>query len=381
MDPSKRISAAKSKLILRHPFIGSIALGLPVELTEDDTVVPTAAVDGTCMIFNTKYMQGLSDDELLFLVAHECMHPMLQHNYRRKNRDKRTWNQAADYVINQLLTDEKIGVMPSNGLLNKTLYDAGNGSAEAIYTIIKQDKDDGKDPDQDPLDDCRDAQGDDDSGTHKSQSQMAQEEADWKIRVAQAAQAAKTQGKLSAGMARLVQETLAPSVNWREVLHRFVRKTKETRTFARLDRRFMTQGLYMPSRSGEKLGTIVVAVDCSGSVSQEDLKDFVTEVKNIYEDLTPEQLVSISFDSAVNTCEVFQKEDGYTPSFKGGGGTAFSPVFKKIQEENLEPDVCVVLTDLCSNDFGPCPDYPVLWVDSYGGYKAPWGETVVMKKG
>ena len=113
-DVTKRISKAKTALILEHPFIGSVALNMPMSI---DNSVPTAATNGKRVLFNEEFCNGLSDEELKFLVAHECMHPMLEHNFRRGERDAYKWNQAADYVINKLLTDEGIGKMPEQGLL------------------------------------------------------------------------------------------------------------------------------------------------------------------------------------------------------------------------------------------------------------------------
>ena len=121
-------------------------------------------------------------------------------------------------------------------------------------------------------------------------------------------------------------------------------------------------------------------MDCSGSVSQEDLKDFTDKLTSLWQDLSPKKLVLMSFDTEVNTYQVFNKGDTFKPKYEGGGGTNFSPVFEKIKTQGEEVDVCVVLTDLCSNDFGPDPGYPVLWIDSYGQRKAPWGEVVIMQK-
>ncbi len=117
-DVEKRISKAKTSLILEHPFIGSIALNMPMKV---DNSVPTAATNGKRVLFNEDFCNGLDDEELKFLVAHECLHPMLEHNFRRQERNPYKWNKAADYVINKLLTDEGIGKMPEQGLLDENI--------------------------------------------------------------------------------------------------------------------------------------------------------------------------------------------------------------------------------------------------------------------
>ena len=101
----------------------------------------------------------------------------------------------------------------------------------------------------------------------QSPAEIEQQKAEWKVKVAQASQSAKMMGKLSANMERLVGGLLKPIVDWRDVLQRFVVKQRnDDRSFARLNRRFISQGLIMPSVTGEGLGEIAFAIDTSGSI-------------------------------------------------------------------------------------------------------------------
>lgn len=376
---TKRLAKAKTGLILEYPFVGTVALNMPFEISE---LVPTAATNGRRVLFNPDFIAALNDDELLFLVAHECLHPMLEHNYRRHERNPRKWNRAADYVINQLLHDEELGTMPRSvsvngntieGLLDKTLYDAGKGITDNIYALLPdQPGDDGQGgglPGS-GMDNCED-------GTGTQQEQDA-EAALWKVQVAQAAQAAKMMGRLSANMARLVDEVLTPKVNWREVLQRFVEKHRtDERSWARPNRRYVAQGLYLPTISGEAMGELAFAIDCSGSIGQEELNQFAAEVRTVFEDQKPSKIHLLYFDSEVCHYEGFTQEDDLHIEAHGGGGTAFSPVFRYLEEHAVEPVACVFLTDLYCSDFGEQPGYPVLWV-SNAAKEAPFGEVVMM---
>jgi predicted metal-dependent peptidase len=357
-----RLAKAKTNLVLGHPFVGSIALNLPYNINQS---IPTARTNGKVIEFNPDFVESLNDEELVFLVAHECFHPMLEHNFRRGERDHRKWNQAGDYIINQLLTDEKIGKMPKQGLLNKATYDAGGGTTDGVYNILP-DNPDG----DDPLDDCAD-----DDGTP---AEREQQKAEWKVKVAQAAQAAKMMGKLSVNLARLVDEVLQPKVDWRDVLQRFVQKAKtDSRTFARANRRFIQQGLYLPTISGETLGEIVFCVDMSGSIDQKTADQFAAEGRKVFEDLQPSKMHFIFFSHNVCGHDAIERGDDFVFNPRGGGGTAFSPCFKYMEEHNINPVACVFLTDLCCDDFGDSPDYPVLWVSTENG-TAPFGEVVLM---
>ena len=362
------LAKARTALVLEHPFIGNVALNMPFVA---DHSIRTAMTNGREIRYNPRFMDSMGDEERKFVVAHECFHPMLEHNFRRGERQHKRWNKAGDYVINQLLTDESIGKMPEFGLLNPQLYKAGNGSTDGIYNLLPDEPDDGSGGDgTEAMDDCADGGG--------SPAEQAQQAAEWKVRVAQAAQAAKMMGKMSAGLERLVGEVLAPKVDWRDVLRKFVEKCKsDQRSFARPNRRFLSQGLYLPSASGESLGEIAIAVDCSGSIDDRILAQFAGEINAIKEDGNPSCIHVVYFDSEVSHYEKYERDDTLNIKAHGGGGTAFSPVFQYFQEHDIEPIACIFLTDLCCNDFGDAPQYPVLWVSTDEG-EAPFGEVVLM---
>ena len=361
-----RLAKAKTSLVLEHPFVGTIALGMPHTYQEG---VGTACTNGKRVLYDPKFVSDLTDEELKFLVAHECMHPMLEHNFRRQSRDPKKWNMAADYVINQLLVDEGIGKFIEGGCLNKALYDAGQGVSEQIYTLLPdQDGDDGDGPG------IGGAGQDLEDGEGTAQDQ-AQEAAEWKVKVAQAAQAAKMMGKLSAGMARLVDSILNPTVDWRDVLQKFVIKHKtDQRSFSRPNRRFMSQGLYMPSRSGERMGPIAFLVDCSGSVDDAQLAQMAAEVRTVHEDLRPEKLHVVYFDAEVTHYDCFLPDDTVSISFHGGGGTDVRAAFDYLDAEGHADGLActIVLTD----GYTPYPEgcsTPVIWAMTTD-MNAPFGE-------
>jgi predicted metal-dependent peptidase len=365
-----RLAKAKTSLILEHPFIGSIAMRMPFELTYD---VPTASTNGKRVKFNPDFINAMPDEELKFLAAHECFHPMLEHNFRRSGRNARKWNQACDYVINQLLTDEGIGRMPKSGLLNQQLYNTGNGTSDGIYNLLpdSSDDDDGSfGGEGDPLDDCEDAEG--------TPAEQAQQQAEIKVSVAQAAQAAKMMGKLSSKLERLVTSVLQPKVDWRDVWSRFLQKCKsDQRTWARPNRRFLSQGMYLPSASGETLGEIMFAIDCSGSITQRTIDQFAAEISVTKDDFNPAHIHVVYFDSEVSHYESYGRDDVLDIRPHGGGGTDFAPVFRYMRDHDIDPVACIFLTDLCCDSFGDAPDCPVLWVSTDEG-TAPFGEVVLM---
>jgi predicted metal-dependent peptidase len=360
-----RLSRAKTQLVLDYPFLGTIALGLPFYL---DREIPTAVTNGRAIWFNPTFMEELGDDELLFVVAHECLHPALGHNTRCGGRDPRIWTCAIDYIVNQILTEEGIGKAPTRILLSKEIYDAGGGTSDGVYTVLKGIAASDSGYNGEPLDECVDG------GGTPAEKRAAEEF--WRIKVAQAMRAAKMAGKLSGSLQRRIQEVIEPKVDWRHALQDYMVKLRtDSRTWARPNRRLLPQGVYAASRSGDTVGEVYFAIDCSGSITEQTLSQYAREVRTVQEDLRPTALHVLYFDTKVLHVDTYTPEDSVVISPHGGGGTAYSPIFREVQRRGEPPVVMVVLTDLYCSDFGPPPEYPVLWATT-GDISTPFGDTI-----
>ena len=205
---------------------------------------------------------------------------------------------------------------------------------------------------------------------------MTQQEQEWKIAAIQAATQAKARGTLPAGIARMVQEISSPKLDWKIILRRFIEMSaKNDYTWSPPNRRFVHQGLFMPSLRSEELKDIAIAVDTSCSIGQAELDQFAAEVNGILEEFETKATV-IYCDSEIAGIEVFDRENlPIKLAPLGGGGTDFRPPFEYLEREEMEPTCLVYLTDLECGDFPPEPGFPVLWVRiGGGGYPPPFGE-------
>lgn len=373
MNAAEKISKAKSKLIMSKNTAFFASLICNMEISEDNNY-PTMATNGTWVKYNADFVDNMTLDETQFVLCHEVGHMIFGHAYRRGSRDAKRWNIAGDYIINDELIKSNIGTMPKGGLHDPALVRAGGSTTDGVYDLLPDNGGGGDDGyDGTGIDICEDADGD--------PAEKAEGEAKIKVMIAQAAQVAKMQGGLSAGLARLVDGALKPIVSWKDVLRRFVTApAKVEYTYARPKRRFVSQDLYLPSLGGSSMGEILWMVDCSGSITQDQLDQYAAEGRAIKQDVRPSKIHVIYFDHAVCGYDVFGPDDELELKMKGGGGTRFSPAFAYALEQDIQPECCVVLTDLYCNDFGPAPDYPVLWVTT-GAEEAPWGEIVKMKRG
>lgn len=369
MNAKEKLTKARAGLILDHCFFGSLALRL--ELSEDASC-ETAWTDGKKMGYNPSFIGTLSLAETKGLICHEVMHCAANHQARRGDRDPQKFNVAGDFAINPLIEEARL-TLPKGRLIDPTY---NNMSAEEIYSKLPQSQNQGQNDDPGKCGAVRDAKGED--GKPASPAELTQSREDWKVAVAQAAQQAKGMGQLPAGLTRLVEEVLAPKIDWREVLRRFVDQTaKSNYSWFPPNRRFIHQGLYLPSVKGEELPPIVIVIDTSGSVTQKEINQFSSELTAILQDYHTSCAV-IYCDSEVAGVEEFSTDDlPLKLNPRGGGGTDFRPPFGYIEKRGMTPSCLIYLTDLECSSYPPEPYYPTLWAYmGKGGTKPPFGEEV-----
>lgn len=412
----ERMQKARTGLIVNEPFFGTLALRLDLK---EDPKTKTSWTDGKTLGFNPEWSSDLPMHQLEAVFAHHVLTCALGHHLRRGGRDPKTWNDASDYAVNTEL--KKAGFALPDGSLLDPQYDGLH--TEAIYSALHQQPDDsgqsggsgvgqggqgqsspkgqpqpgeqsqGQQPDagaeagegqpqsgkgSDATGDVRDAPGED--GGEADEASIAEQEADWQIAVAQAAQIARGAGKLPGGIERDVLAFLNPKVSWREALQRyFQRRSKDDYNWSRPNRRYLSSGIYLPSLDSQRVGTIAWAIDLSGSITQVQIDQFAAEMEEVRISLRPEKVLVMLHDTLVRgEVLTFSPEDEIIIKTKAGGGTAFDDPPRKLEELSEIPEVLVYLTDLDGSRFGPEPDYPVLWVSTLKE-KAPFGEVIMMQ--
>lgn len=136
-EARRRVTAARTALVLDEPFFGTLALKL--KLVEEPncgcpdlrTCPHTAWVDGQSLGYWPRFVMSLTHVQLTALLVHEVMHCAAGHPWRRDNREPRKWNQAADRAINPVLREAGY-TLPPDGLFELEPSHHGK-SAEWIY--------------------------------------------------------------------------------------------------------------------------------------------------------------------------------------------------------------------------------------------------------
>jgi predicted metal-dependent peptidase len=150
-------------------------------------------------------------------------------------------------------------------------------------------------------------------------------------------------------------------------------------SWSRGNRRFLAQGLYLPSRIDvAHMGIVVVAIDTSGSIRAAELDAFAAEVTAIITDTQPAKTIVIYCDADIAHIDEFGPEDELTFAAHGGGGTNFHPPFKWLEEQQITPKVFVYLTDGHGSFPDHAPEFPVLWCINNTSAKPPHGEHIIL---
>lgn len=379
MNAQSKMTAARSSLILEQPFFGALALSL--KMVEDSTC-QTAWVNGRELGYNPTFVDSLSHDRLVALVAHEVMHCAMGHPWRRDGREHRQWNVACDQAINGELRQSF--TLP-NGALYPNPGEEGK-SAEWYYARVQEDESGNNGTGQgqgspqgkgngtpDPLGEVRDAPtGPDADG------EPAPSEQEWKQNAASAMQTAKAMGKMPAGLARDVSQALKPRIDVRSLLLRFFsERSTGDYSWSRPNARYISQGLYLPCLQSKALGEIAVMVDTSGSVDATSLSYARGVLEQVIEECNPSAVTVYYADSKVCRTDRFEQGEPLTWHPAGGGGTNFAPALKAIEEQGTA--VCAVcITDL-EGTFPASCDVPVLWLATTS-HVAPFGETIPLDR-
>ena len=361
--------------------------------------IPIAATDGSNLLLNPDTFFKYNLNERIFIVTHEIMHCIwnhcgLMHNFIRRGKvnfpdgtslpyDQMAMNIATDLVINDCLIESKIGSFNKDWLHDTSIATANDSAIDAYKKVFKQQKGGGGK--------CK-GKGFDEhlkpgtsQGKDPGEAASGRNEVEWTTQVAAAANAAKMQGKLPAGLERLLGEILEPKVDWKDkIISLFARKVGSgSYDWRRPDRRLIVRDIYAPGRSGFGAGTVVIAVDTSGSIGERELNMFFAEMSGILEDVKPKRLVVMWCDAKVHRVDEIEEASDLCAlrkkSIPGGGGTSFIPVFDEIKKMGLDNvDALVYLTDGYGVFPGTPPEYMTIWgsITQPGLVKYPFGDVV-----
>lgn len=388
-----RIITARVGLLLRHPFFGNLATRL--KIVQADDWLPTAATDGRHLYYNTQFFNAMDNKEIEFVVAHEILHCVYDHLTRREDRDPKLYNIAADYIINNLLVDDRIGNKPKIVDCFQDFKYRGWSSEEVYDDLYKQVEKNGNGKDfLDQLGEMLDEHIDwedegDENGNNNgngngrpsySKEEMRQIKDEIKEAMINAAKSAGA-GNVPAGIQRMIKELTEPKMNWRELLRQQIQSTiRSDFTFTRPNRKGQQSGAILPGMNFQDTIDICVSLDMSGSIGNDQARDFLSEVKGIMDEYQDYKITVWCFDTKVYNEQEFTADGGedlLDYEIHGGGGTDFMCNWEYMKENDIVPKKFLMFTDMYAFDSFGDPDYCDTIFINHGrpGFEAPFGIT------
>ena len=386
MEVKDRITKAKISLQRSYPFWAYLSLFLKFKESEDLPDYAGMGVDERRNLYYKKeFIEELSDQELVGVIAHEINHLVFLHLLRRNNRHPEIWNIACDICVNSLLERNNFK-LPKDCLLPDyhneielfgiKIKDCNKKIAEKIYDEIEKkakkqmkgkcacgkcecDKD--KNGKRKGNGECKcgkcECKGElfkgrfDEhfEGKNLTPKEKKEIEDNWNGKVQEALTIAKMKGDMPVGLERLIGKLHENKVNWKTLLQRYItNQIPYNHSYRTPHKKSISTGYYMPNTLKEKI-SIVIAIDVSGSIGQQELIDFLSEIIGMaraFQDRI--EMTLITHETDVNN--IFQVRNGSIDEIKklkieGGGGTAHDKVFNHIQEKIRDCKCVVFLTD------------------------------------
>lgn len=354
-------------------FYGAFLMNMRRQFT---TRVPTAGVnvtDGINLYINPDFFKSLSLVQRVELLIHECGHIMHYHINRAKSLgsevDHKLFNIAADLTLNEPLTSlHEFGVTIAK--VKEMIPDLLDGeTTEYYYSKLKQEQDKLK-QELSTIDD----HGEWLEGTDQSVEVVKEI---IKQSMKKAVNNAGGAGNVPGNIMTILENMYKSEVNWKQELRRFFDKSNQFMKNKSRKKRNRRYGVMFPGKRKQPILKIAIAVDTSGSISDEYLTQFFTEIKAIY-NTTPCELIVMEADTEVK--KIYSYDPKQKIEVTGRGGTCYQPVFNKVNEMG-DINGLIYLGDMdIYDEIVTKPNYPVLWAMTEGAKRpVDWGYTCEVK--
>ena len=336
-------------------FYSGLTMIGKVEVRDD---IPTAGTNGRDVFYGREFVSSMNSKQMLFVVLHELSHIAWRHTTTWKHlydKDKVLANCACDYVINLQLQDQdpegREIEFPTDENGNKLglIDDKYRGmDAQQVFNLLVQEYGTG----QSALEALGEGQFDE-HDFENAENMTEAEKQELNTRVQQALhQGKQLAGKMGGDVPRDLQGLVEPQISWQEALRDMVKqvcKGSGDSSWRRFSRRHLGSDIYLPNNIDHKIGRIAVAVDTSGSIGGVILDTFMSEVKSIADEVRPEGVDLMYWDTKVAAHEFYTETEmeGLLQTTKpaGGGGTDPNCIPKYMKDNMMNPEIVIVLTD------------------------------------
>ncbi|MCK4737440.1 MAG: hypothetical protein KAT10_02695 [Sulfurimonas sp.] len=376
----QKISKAKAKLLVDYPLFGTIASRLEIVLNDD---IQSFKSNGIKLEYNSDFFQDLRVSEMEFVFANGAMHASLAHEQRKNGRSGWLWQLATDYAINDMLVENGLD-RPDKALYRvrfKGLY------SEEIYEELKADmlrdvnsessSESSEDSEVNRLDESSLYNNSDQELQDQTKQDQIQQEQLFKEFAKATLEAEEKKSEIPLHVDRFFTLTCEGKIDWRDELKVAIDKFhKDDYALIPPNKKFLHLGIYLPTCVSQRF-KLVVAVDSSGSVDEELLNEFLSELNFLMNTIQNYQIDLLVCDEKIQSHKTFYSGDILEANLKGGGATDFRPVFDFIQDDLEDVKLLLYFSDLDGQFPHVHPAYDVKWI-APKELDVPFGEIIVL---
>ena len=367
-----KVSQAKAKLLVDYPYFGTLSSKVELVLNEN---IQSFKSDGKVLEYNDEYLEELEIDELAFIFANAAMHKSVAHENRKNSRSSWLWQMATDMAINDMLVEN--GLSLPYGAHYRSRF--RGMYAEEIYAELKSDMLRDDEDLEYEADEAGDVEQNEEDKT-QTQKELQEEILQEQLAAEEAISLLESEfkkGEAPSFIERFFKLDSLGKVDWRDELKSALdRYFKDDYLLIPPNKKFLSQGIYLPSTSSQTF-RLVIAVDSSGSVDEELLSTFLSEVNFLMSLVSHYQIELIVCDEKIHSHKTFYSGESLDLEIKGGSGTDFRVVFEFIDREFDDVKLQLFFTDLQGKFPLNEPIYNVKWI-SPKEEVAPFGEVILL---
>ena len=377
------------RLLMDEPFFA--ALSRKIEKRADKSI-PTAGVrvdPETAqfeMIYNPDFFASLPEEHVRGVLKHEFYHLIFEHVTSRKPEgvNHKVWNICADLAINSHLQGElpEMACMPGVGPFEDLPL---HQTAEwYLANFPERPEDDGEGegeggegaPGDDSPGSFDDHSGWDDSADSPEQqaaNQMAKERLKQAMKQAaqEASQSPKGWGSMSGEVKQDILKRLETKVDWKKVLRYFIKTSQRANKRSSVKRINKRYAYIHPGKKVQRQAKIAIAIDQSGSVSDDMLSAFFAELNSLAK---LAEFTVVPFDTHVDESKVYIWKKGKSQAAERVlcGGTCFNAPTDYVNGQNF--DGVIILTDMEAPKPKACKAQR-MWMTDARGASRPYFKT------
>jgi|TARA_R110000744_G_scaffold218258_1_gene336994 predicted metal-dependent peptidase len=346
-----QVARTTKTLIFDEPFYGLFMIGINKKYSEH---IPTAGVSkqgiGMQLTINPQFYTELKEEHRYGLIKHELLHIAFGHLILRdKYSDHQLFNIAADLEINQYILESNL---PDGGLLLSSFPELQlpkKAGTDKYYKLLQQAQQDGTSPTLDSLMSQMDgttphchSTWDEFNDMSESEKKLIQKQVEHQLKES-AEQTIKRSGSVPGELADLIHKLthVEPAkFDWKGYLRRFVGNSSIVYT-KKLRRKYNKRYAANPGLKIKFKNHILVGVDTSGSVNNDELKEFFSELNHMHK--TGHKITVAQCDTSLGSVKEFKPNQDW--EIHGRGGTSFQPVIDHFNERKGRYTALVYLTD------------------------------------